>query len=83
MEPEPGEALLLFLRHYLSLAKEGIDASELQHLEDRLGEMNNLTAEDFSVVTEQWQESATVPSVDQFLDSLRRECALRIRSRVH
>jgi hypothetical protein len=82
-EAEDGGALMLFLRHYLSLAKEGVDASELYHLQEQLGKLNNLTAEDFSVVTEWWQESGNVPTVAQFLESLSRESALKPRQRTH
>lgn len=46
-EAGDGQALMLFLQHYLSLAQEGIDVSELQHLEEQLSELNNLNTEDF------------------------------------
>ena len=82
-EAEDGQALMLFLRHHLSLAQAEIDVSELQHLEEQLGELNNLSAEDFAVVTEWWKESGHVPSVAQFVESLRRESMLRPGKRTH
>ena len=63
MEPETkdSQALMLFLRHYLSLAEVGVDVSALEHLESELGKVANLTPEDFSVVSEDWKESGKVP----------------------
>jgi hypothetical protein len=81
MAPETKDtpALMMFLRHYLSLAPDGIDFSALPSLQEELGKVTNLAPEDFSIVTEQWKESGKAPSIAQFLESLR----LAVRRRAH
>jgi hypothetical protein len=78
-ETQDTEVLMLFLRHYLSLAGAGIEFPALPILEEELGKVINLAPEDFSIVTEQWKESGKIPSIAQFLESLR----LEVRRRAH
>ena len=76
-------SLMLLLRHYLPLKEDGIAASELADIEHKLDCLPGLCAGDFEAAAAKWKGTGREPTVEEFLDSVREQCALQSRRRQH
>jgi hypothetical protein len=71
------------LQHYPAVAGEGIELSALTELEEELSAIVGLADVDFQCVAAQWQKTVQPPSVAAFINDLRLQCAVRLKSRRH